>query len=283
MACCARACWRLIAFVALGRLNEYATGPAFVQLDGRTTLTADRRGPGDARWRSSPGDRVEAGDVLVRFFASEEVAELQAATSEFDSQLAKLLLRPDDAMTREALVVAALAARAGAASAASDACCARRTRGVVGDVRVREGQTGRARHAHDRSARRRVGGDGDGAPAGRYRPLLHAGDKLRFELDGFHQRAHELTITRVGEQIVGPERSRALPRPRSRRCLRDHRSGGAGAGDACPTLGFEIDGQRYEFASGMFGKAESGRAQRADRVRVRAEPQAVGRSRAARA
>ncbi|HKU38084.1 MAG TPA: hypothetical protein VJR89_08055 [Polyangiales bacterium] len=50
----------LLAFIALGRVNEYASGPAFVQLDGRTTLTATESGLVTSV-SVKPGDRVEAG------------------------------------------------------------------------------------------------------------------------------------------------------------------------------------------------------------------------------
>jgi membrane fusion protein (multidrug efflux system) len=250
----------LAAFLGLGLLNEYATGPAFVRLDGGTTLTASLAGL-VTKVEVAPGDKVEEGDVLVRFFSSEEVAQEQAASKEFESQLAKLLLRPDDAATREALV--SLRSRRELARTKLEQRTLRAPhKGVVGDVRVREGQMVEPGLRVLDLARTASEATVIALMPGRYRPLLHSGDKLRFEIDGFHQRARELTVERVGEQIVGPaEATRYLGRDLS---------------DALPVKGpvvlvqakldktsFDADGQRYDFAAGMYGKAE---------VAVRTEP-----------
>jgi membrane fusion protein (multidrug efflux system) len=91
---------------------------------------------------------------------------------------------------------------------------------------------------------------------GRYRPLLSAGDRLRFEVEGFQQRAHEVAVSRVGDQILGPaEAARYLGRD-----LGDAFAIGGPVvivEAALPSTSFEADGQRYEFASGMFGTAEA--------------------------
>jgi membrane fusion protein (multidrug efflux system) len=244
----------LLAFLVLGRLNEYASGPAFVQLDGRTTLSASVTGlVTDVLVK--PGDRVQAGDVLVRFHASDEVAELRAASQEFDSQLAKLLLRPDDAATREALV--SLRTRRELARQRQEQRSLRAPHsGVVGDVRVREGQP-------VEPGMRILDLQGSASAAtliallpGRYRPLLHAGDRLRFAVDGFHERAQDLELSRVGDQIVGPSEA-------ARYVGRDLADAFAINGPVVlveaklPQTSFEMDGRRYDFANGMFGKAEA--------------------------
>jgi multidrug efflux pump subunit AcrA (membrane-fusion protein) len=244
----------VIAFASLGRLNEYASGPAFVQLDGRTALTATSQGL-ITSVAVKPGDRVEAGAELLRLHASEELAELQAATREFESQLAKLLLRPDDPLSREALV--SLRARRELAQKHLEQRALRAPhRGIVGDVRVREGQL-------VEPGLRMLDLQGSASAAtitallpGRYRPLLRAGDHLRFEVDGFHQRVHELVVSRVGEQIVGPNEA-------ARFVGRDLADAFSIAGPVVlvqatlPTTWFKLDGQRYDFANGMYGKAEA--------------------------
>jgi membrane fusion protein (multidrug efflux system) len=244
----------LLAFFVLGRVNEYASGPAFVQLDGRTTLTASHAGLAVAVL-VKPGDRVREGDELVRFHAADEAAELQATNKQFDSQLAKLLLQPDDAMTRDALV--GLRSRRELAEERHAQRVLRAPHaGVVGDVRVREGQL-------VEPGLRMIDLQGPATAAtvtallpGRYRPLLRAGDKLRFEIDGFHQLTHELVVTRVGDQIVGPSEA-------ARYVGRDLADAFSIAGPVIlvsaklPSRSFAMDGQHYDFSSGMFGKAEA--------------------------
>ncbi|HMI94850.1 MAG TPA: HlyD family efflux transporter periplasmic adaptor subunit, partial [Polyangiales bacterium] len=244
----------LLVFLTLGRLNEYASGPAFIQLEGRTALSASLVGlVTDVLVK--PGDRVEAGDVLVRFHASDEDAELLAASDEFENQLTKLLLRPSDPTTREALV--SLRTRSKLAQQHAEQRTLRAPHaGFVGDVRVREAQLVepgmRVLDLQDSSATATL----VALLPGRYRPLLHAGHRMRFEVDGFQQRAHEFVVSRVGDQILGPgEAARYLGRD-----LGDAISIGGPVvvvEAALPSTSFEADGQRYEFSSGMFGQAEA--------------------------
>jgi membrane fusion protein (multidrug efflux system) len=239
----------LLVFLTLGRLNEYASGPAFIQLEGRTPLSASVVGL-VSKVEVKPGDRVEAGDVLVRFAAADEDAEMLAASEEFDNQLTKLLLRPADPTTREALV----SLRTRSKLAQQHTLRAPRG-GIVGDVRVRESQLVepgmRVLDLQDSSASATL----IALLPGRYRPLLHAGDRLRFEVDGFAQHAHKFVVSRVGDQILGPgEAARYLGRD-----LGDAFAIGGPmvvVQAALPSTSFEVDGQRYEFASGMFGQAE---------------------------
>jgi membrane fusion protein (multidrug efflux system) len=244
----------VLAFLALGRLNEYASGPAFVQLEGRSALSSSVTGL-VTKVEVKPGDRVEAGEVLVRFSAADEAAELRAAGAEFDSQLAKLLLRPGDAATREALV--SLRTRRELAQQRTEERTLRAPHsGFVGDVRVREAQLVepgmRVLDLEDSAASATL----IALLPGRYRPLLHAGHRVRFEVEGFHQRAHEFAISRVGDQILGPGEA-------ARYIGRDLGDAFALGGPvvlvqaALPSTSFEVDGQRYDFASGMFGKAEA--------------------------
>lgn len=244
----------LLAFVSLGRVSEYATGPAFVMLDGRTPVTADTAGL-VSRVSVKPGDRVAAGDPIVQFSAAEELSELQAATREFDSQLSKLLLAPDDALTREALV--SLRSRRELAQQRYDRRVLRAPlAGIIGDVRVRPGQL-------VEPGMRVIDLQGEATAAtvtallpGRYRPMLRAGDFMRFEVDGFHQLPYELTVTRVGEQIIGPSEA-------ARFVGRDLADAFAIHGPVVlveatlPSTRFATNGQRYEFSTGMYGKAEA--------------------------
>jgi len=243
-----------LAFLTLGRLNEYASGPAFVQLEGRTALSSSVTGL-VTKVEVKPGDRVAAGDVLVRFSAADEVAELRAASAEFENQLAKLLLRPNDAATREALV--SLRTRRELAQQREEQRTLRAPHaGFVGDVRVHEAQLVepgmRVIDLQDSAASATL----IALLPGRYRPLLRAGHRLRFELEGFHQRVHEFVVSRVGDQILGPgEAARYIGRD-----LGDAFQFGGPVvlvQAALPSTSFDVDGQRYAFASGMFGKAEA--------------------------
>ncbi len=243
-----------LAFAFLGEITEYASGPAIVRLDGRVMLTAQSPAM-VARVAVQPGDLVREGDVLVDFHSAEEEAELATASREFDHQLRKLMQFPDDPAAREALV--ALRARKELAQKrlAQRSLRAPR-RGQVGDVRVRGGQFVEAGMSLvelvDQASAARV----TALLPGRYRPHLGAGKQLRFELDGFTRRAQELEIEHVGEQIVGPaEAARYLGRD-----VADALSleGPVVLVEASlPRTSFEADGQKFAYAHGMLGKAES--------------------------
>jgi biotin carboxyl carrier protein len=244
-----------LAFIAIGRLTEYATGPAIVRLDGRMMLTASHSAL-VTRIAVKPGDAVKEGDLLVQFYSSEEAAELQGVTREFDDQLRKLLQYPDDAAARESLV--SLRTRKEVAEKRLSQRSLRAPQaGVVGDVRVRQGQLVEAGTSVvelvDRASTARV----TVFLPGRYRPYLARGKKLRFELDGFRRRSQELAITAVGDQIIGPtEAQRFLGRDVADAL---NIQGPVVLVEAeLPSTTFEADdGRRFAYAHGMLGKAES--------------------------
>lgn len=243
-----------VLFLFLGRVNEYAAGPAVVRLQGRVTLSARQLGV-VTRVFAVPGREVEQGDVLVQFHAADELAELEAAQRELDHQLLKLLSEPDDRNAREALV--GLRARRELA----ETRLAQRTvraphGGMVGDVRVREGQVVEPGASLVELLDAQSSASVSALLPGRYRPFLAKGHKLRFRLDGFHRQVLELTVHQVGDQIIGPkEAARFL---------------GPDLADALPIQGpvvlveaqlprgsFRTDGVDYEYAHGMLGLAEA--------------------------
>ncbi|HEX7481274.1 MAG TPA: HlyD family efflux transporter periplasmic adaptor subunit [Polyangiales bacterium] len=243
-----------VVFACVGQIDEYATGPAVVRVQGRTEVTAPS-GEVVEQVAVSPGDRVQAGDVLLRFAASVESSELQTVEDELADRLAAVLRDPVDAAAREA--VASLRSRRDLARArvARKVLCAPHA-GVVGDVRIRAGQlvepgmpvvTLLAEHAD---------AEVTALLPGQYLPLLVSGQKLRLTLDGFERDVQSLRIERVGDQIIGPnEAARFLGRE---------------LGDAFPLQGPVVlvharlaaptfrSGQRdYRFYHGMHGRAEA--------------------------
>jgi multidrug resistance efflux pump len=214
----------IIVFAFIGQLDEYATGPAVVRIEGRDEITAPISAVIE-RVLVNPGDRVKVGDVLLRFDASPETAQVDTIEQELSDRLAAFLRDPGDRTAREA--VADLRARRELARAGLERKLVRATRaGVVGDVRVRAGQLvepgmplctlqGEANSLGTLTA----------LVPGQYLPLLKPGQTLRLTLDGFEKDVQGLVIERVGDQIIGPTGPwywcmRACPRPRSSRAAR---------------------------------------------------------------
>lgn len=237
----------------LGTVREYASGPAVVHFSGIRDLTATTSGT-VVDVSVSPGERVEAGRVLVRFYGAEEQAELERLNSEFELQLANRLRDPSDAAAAQALI--SLRAQRQLARARLEERTLRAPEaGVVSDVRVRPGQHVSPGQSLVALSRER------GEPRivallpGHYRPQLHPGLPLRLELVGYRYGYQHLVVDTVSDEIVGPGEAR--------------RYLGPAVGDAVtlpgpvvlvearlPSREFEADGHTYAYHDGMFARAE---------------------------
>lgn len=248
-----------LVYSVVGRVDEYATGPAMVRLAGRQEITATAPGTVTAV-AVAPGERVARGQLLVRFHGAEEAADLRRIEQEFDLQLLERLRNPADPAPERALIAlrsqrelaeARLAERSVAAPAA----------GVVSDVRVRQGQ-----HLAPGQILLTIA-SGTAEPTlvalvpGQYRPLVERGMPLRLELMGYPYEYQHLTVADVSDEVLGPEEARRLLGPE--------------VADAVPFAGpvvfvtaplpgrtFEVEGRQVEYHDGMWGRAE---------VRVRSE------------
>ena len=242
-----------LLFTLIARVHDYAEGPAVVRLGGRTDLTATADGT-VSQVVVAPGERVEAGRLLVRFYGAREAAELARIDHEFELQLINRLRDPADAGAQQALLSLRAQrelARANLAERELRAPAA----GVVSDVRVRVGEhiaPGQSLLAITRGASQ---------PEvvvflpGQYRPLLKRGMPLRLEIQGYRYAYQHLTVDVVGDEVVGPAEAR--------------RSLGDALGDAVqfpgpvvrvearlPSDTFEAEGKVRRYHDGMVALAE---------------------------
>ena len=191
-----------LSFCAVASVGEYASGPAVVRVDGRTDLTATSAGT-VAAVEVQPGQHVQSGQLLVRFYEAQEQAELTRLNSEIEGQLVKLLRDPNDQTTRQSLTALRAQKELAEAHVAQRAIRSPRA-GVVSDVRIRPGQL----LAAGDLALSLVGDDARFVVVaflpGRYRPLLAAGQPLVLRLSGFPHALEHLTIDAVGDDVVGP-------------------------------------------------------------------------------
>ncbi|HEU4407280.1 MAG TPA: HlyD family efflux transporter periplasmic adaptor subunit [Polyangiaceae bacterium] len=242
------------AFCALGTLHEYAAGPAVVWVAGRVQVTALTSGTVDAV-EVRPGQRVEAGQPLVRLASVVEAAELARVDREFELQLAKALRDPSDQAARAALT--ALRTQRDVASARLEQLTVRAPgAGVVGDVRIWPGQLLRAGDVA-------LALEGEGRRCGvlamlpaHYRPQVHPGMSLRFEVTGYRYAYQDMTVTAVGAQIIGPgEVKRFLGQEIEDTLKLEGPVVLVEAAPSSPT--FTVDGRSFEFHHGMNGVAEA--------------------------
>lgn len=248
-----------LLFSVLAKVREYASGPAVVRLGGRTDVTATSDGTvSDVLVR--PGQRVDAGSLLVRFHGSREAAELERIEREFELQLINRLRNPADTTAERALLSLGAERELARARLAEREVRAPRA-GLVSDLRVRAGQ-----RIGPGQVLLSLAGEG-GNPVvlallpGQYRPLLKPGMDLRLELQGYRYTYQHLTVTAVENEVIGPNEAK--------------RYLGEEIADAVPLTGpvvlvsarlssptFEVEGKTRRFHDGMWAQAE---------VRVRSE------------
>ena len=243
-----------VAYGIFGSIYEYAGGSAVVWVSGRLSITATIAGTVSSI-EAQPGQRVEAGTLLARFYSAPETAELARLQREFDLQLVKTLRDPSDQAARQTLT--ALRTQKDLAASRLEQLSVRASQaGVIGDIRIRVGQL---LSAGD-TVVTLVGEDTHYTivamlPA-QYRPQLHPGMSLRFEVTGYTYAYQEMTITSVGAQIIGPsEVKRYLGQEIDDTVKIEGPVVLVEATPPAPT--FQVDGQTFNFYHGMNGIAEA--------------------------
>jgi membrane fusion protein (multidrug efflux system) len=254
-----------ILFISLARVREYAAGPAVIRLGDRTEVTATTDGI-VSQVPVAPGEKVAAGQILVRFHNAREAADLERIEGEFELHLINRLRDPSDAGAANALI-GLRTQRDLARSRLAELEVRSPGAGQVSDVRVRPGQ----RIASGQSLVSVLSGGAGDAPQliallpGQYRPMLKSGQPLRLELNGYRYSYQHLEVQEIGDDVIGPAEARRLL--------------GEPIADAValtgpvvpvtlklPSGSFVADGQRRAYHDGMWGTAE---------VRVRSEPALV--------
>ena len=248
-----------LLFTFLARIREYAEGPAVVQLGGRSDLTATADGT-VSQVTVAPGERIEAGRLLVRFYGARETAELARLDHEFELQLINRLRDPADSGAQQALI-SLRAEREMARSNLAEREVRAPAAGVVNDVRVRPGQhitPGQSLLSILRGQEHPVV---VAFVPGEYRPMLKRGMPLRLEVTGYRYAYQHLIVDSVGDEVVGPTEAR--------RYLGNEIADAVQVGGPVVRVEahldsdtFEAEGKTRRYHDGMLAKAE---------VRIRSE------------
>ncbi len=248
-----------VLYAVWGTVDEYAEGIAVVRAEGRSDVTAPVAGT-VSTLEVRPGQRVAAGELLVRLYGAQEAAELERVRREFELGLLDRLRHPADPSAARAL--GGLRTQKRRAEAHLEERSVRSpAAGVVSDLRVRPGQL----LSPGEVILSLRGEDPElrivALLPGRYRPLLRPGMAMRLELEGYRYAYQQLRVERISDEVFGPTETRRVLGP--------------GIGDAVPLAGpvvfvearlpsptFESDGRVYAYHDGILGRAE---------VRVRSE------------
>lgn len=249
-------------FIALVGVDDYASGPVVIRVDGRRMITSTTATAVEAVLVSA-GQWVEQGQEVVRLKDAEEKSELLRAERDFDNQLLRVLRDPNDHGAKESL--SALRARRDQAKNAVDARTIKApVAGHVSDVRVRVGQSinpGEVMLAVTAPGEAKVSAVAM-VPAS-FRPMLNRGSKMRFDLEGFKFDYTDVDVEEVSsEAIGGREVQRLLGNEKADAVMLD--TGAHVIVTAkIPTATFASEGQSYAYFDGLTGTAE---------IRVRREP-----------
>ncbi len=195
-----------LLFTLLAQVHDYAEGPAVVRLGGRTDLNATADGT-VSQIAVSPGQKVEAGRLLVRFYGAREAAELARLDHEFELQLINRLRDPADSGAQQALL-SLRAERELARSNLAERELRSPAAGVVSDIPVRVGQHIAPGQSLLSIARGETRPEVVAFLPGEDRPMLKRGMPLRMELQGYRYAYQHLVVDSVGDEVVGPAEAR---------------------------------------------------------------------------
>lgn len=245
----------LLGFAAIADIYEYAEGAAVVQFTGRSELIAHEAGT-IASLDAVRGQRVERGQVLARLHDAEQVGQLRALETEFESKLVAYLQSPADPAVKQALGQIRSQRDSARLSVESRTIRAPHA-GVVKEVLVRNGQRVEVGSVVA-SIVADPGAEGIKVIAflpGSERPRLRAHQPLRVSLPGYRGVYLESEVRAISE-VIGAAEARG-------RFLSDR------LGDSVPLTGavvvvegrlssptFEADGETFQLHDGMIGKAE---------------------------
>jgi membrane fusion protein (multidrug efflux system) len=242
-----------IVYLSVGTIDQYSAGQAVVRMTGRTEVTAKVAGP-IAAVVVGPGQPVEAGQILARFYDAEETAAHDRARRTFEAQLRNRLLNPGDAATGQLVQSLREQVERTQAQLAQREVRAPHD-GTISDLRVRPGQplapgeiilslVSEETELH--LVALLPGGD---------RPQLKPGQKLRLELVGYRYAYQDLTLDSVTSDVLSPTEARRL--------LGSHIADSMQIGGPVvlvrarlPGTTFEADGETYRYHDGMLGRAE---------------------------
>jgi multidrug efflux pump subunit AcrA (membrane-fusion protein) len=258
--------WVLVAALAgfllyawFGTIDEYASGVAVVETGGRADLTARTAGT-VVGVEAAPGQRVEAGQLLVRFDDARERADLDRAEREFNLQLINRLRDPASSAAEQALI-GLRAERELARARLEERLLRAPAAGVINDVLVRPGQYMQPGQTVLSLAAGSTEPTVTVVVPGQYRPLLRTGQPMRLEISGYRYAYQKLVVGSVSDEVIGPGEAQRALGPAIAQTVQV--TGPVVVAKArLPSPTFEAEGKTYRYHNGMQGTAE---------IRVRSE------------
>jgi multidrug resistance efflux pump len=200
-----------VVYLTLGSAPIHETGPALLRIDDAAPLNAPIDGTIEFV-DVLPGQHVTAGQVMVRFRAEQEGAQLERVREEFELQLLARLRNPNDADAERELRRLRPELERAKVGLEQTRIVALRD-GTVQDVRIRPGEFLEA-----------------GEPAlvltplnpeytviaflpGHVLPQLQTGMRVRLKISGYAFAEINTSIASIGSQVIGPTEARRFLGP----------------------------------------------------------------------
>lgn len=242
-----------LAYVSIATIHEYAMGPAIIWFKGRQEVTT--RKPGTVKAINVyPGQKVRAGDVLVRLHDAQESANFTSLQQEFETQLVSFLADPRNDSARQSLSMLR-AQRDKAAALLEEQTVKAPYAGTVTDLNVRLGQRVAEGDTLASLVHTTTACSALAMLPGHYRPQLRPGMKLRMEIRGYRFAYQNFVIDAVADQIVGPgEVQRYVGLELKDAVMPEGPTVLVWTHPTTPS--FTIDGRTYSYYHGMVGRAE---------------------------
>ena len=242
-----------VAYAALGSVREYASGPAVIRQIGRVEVTAPRAGTVTSI-EVVPGQPVDKGQVLARFYDAAEAADLARLEEEFQNALIERMRDLADDNVRRTLA-SKKAELERARAQVEERTIRAREPGTVGDVRAHPGENLEPGAVILAITRGEAALEIVGLLPGQRRPQLQPGQRLRFALRGERGVYADTVLGAVDAAVVGPQEARRTLGPE----LADTVSipGPVVVVRArLPRATFAARGQLYRYHDGMSGQAD---------------------------
>ncbi|MEM8960101.1 MAG: GAF domain-containing protein [Acidobacteriota bacterium] len=245
-------------FLITGRMHDYASGQAVVQIGQRVEVTTHIAAAVTAV-EVEPWQQVTVGTPLIRLYGAPEATDIANLESDLEQRLRQRLIDPTDKAVEAALIDVRTRLEQARARLAERVIRAP-IDGAVGDLRIRPGQhlamgepvLSLIADQDERSVVALVPGE--------FGPQLRSGQPARLSLQGYPDFFFHLEVTTVGEEVISLDQARqALGRPIIAR------------GTApvvlvrarLPEATFDDGGRPWPFRDGMQGVLE---------IRVRSQP-----------
>ena len=243
-----------LVFSVAVKLPTYSTGTGVVIYQG-TPVTAPSPGQVDTIY-AEEGQKVRAGDLIVKLSSAKEDADLAAAQTAYEKAQVAYIMDPADETARKQ-IVEAQNNRDRAQAAVGEKTIRAKTEGTVSGLHLTRGQAVQFGDPICSIVPEGTAPEIWAFMPGSDRPRLHAGQTLQVEISGYQKGREKAEIYEVGREITGAASIRSTLGPQIADALKIPQDGSFVIVKAkLPTRTFRVDHKVYRYFHGLGAKTE---------------------------